>query len=222
MMLRAKRSAAIEGSTDGLACTVRAKCPASFTFKADAPNALRELAVHKLANAAFAAGLTEHVVLFATARLLATETRIFTERFDSSVSDFPAWSDAVLRSITMQALHGYYAMRELGLEPDLRSTTVLVRRDAEAPETWRLVCGTQTWSTPSCGILACVAGFGTATHARARPKPLAFLGDIATIAARRGVTGEFVRALAGVICRGTTDIPRILASFGTALRGHEL
>jgi hypothetical protein len=209
MMLRAKRSAAIKGNTDGLACTVRGKCPASLSVKADAPNALRELAVHKLANAAFAAGLTEHVVLFATARLLATETRIITERFESSATDFPAGSDAGFRSITMQALHGHYTMRELGFEPGLRSSTVLVRHDADAPETWRFACGGTEFHTPSCGILACVADFGAAP-ARG---PLAFLGDIATIAAERGVTGSFVRALAGVLGRGTTDIPRILAIF---------
>ncbi len=133
---------------------------------------LRELAIHKLANAVYAAGLTEHVVLLASARLLASETRLFLERFDASASDFvqTGMADDVLRSIAMQALHGYYTMqRELGFDaPDFGAADVLVRRDADVPETWRWRVGRRDLSAPSCGLLACVGGFGRADIAALR------------------------------------------------------
>jgi hypothetical protein len=87
-----------------------------FDFRAaHFPGAVsRELAIHRLANAAFSRGLTDHVVLLSAATSHKMETRLFLERFDCSLYDLPGRmrvDDAILRSVAMQALHGYEAMR---------------------------------------------------------------------------------------------------------------
>ena len=179
-------------------------------------NARRELEIHRRANAAFRKGLTDHVVLLSSARVLKYETRMYLERFDCSLYDLPGkvrLDDGMLRSVAMQALHGYEAMRrEFGLySPDFEATNVLVRVEPDAPAVWRWVVGGRAVSVPSRGLLACIADFGmcevdgiprltdrTDRSSAALP-PMQFLDSVAALAARHGIDGAFTRAVAALL-----------------------
>ena len=181
-------------------------------------NARRELEIHRRANAAFRKGLTDHVVLLSSARVLRGETRMYLERFDCSLYDLPGkvrLDDGMLRSVAMQALHGYDAMRrEFGFySPDFEATNVLVRVEPDAPAVWRWVVGGRALSVPSRGLLACIADFGMCevdgiprlagrtdrTDGSSALPPMEFLDSVAELAARHGIDGAFTHALAALL-----------------------
>ena len=176
-------------------------------------NARRELEIHRRANAAFRKGLTDHVVLLSSARALKCETRMYLERFDCSLYDLPGrvrLDDGMLRSVAMQALHGYEAMRrEFGFySPDFEATNVLVRVEPDAPAVWRWVVGGRALSVPSRGLLACIADFGMcevdgiprlADRTSSALPPMEFLDSVAELAARHGIDGAFTRAVAALL-----------------------
>jgi hypothetical protein len=143
------------------------------------------------------------------------ETRLFLERFDCSLYDLPGRmrvDDAILRSVAMQALHGYEAMRRhFGFfSPDFEPTNVLVRADPDCPETW---CWGRL-TVPSCGLLACIADFGMCRvdgpYGPTGPTgpndlrdeglpPFAFLDAVAALATKHGISGPFTRSVETIL-----------------------
>jgi hypothetical protein len=178
-------------------------------------NARRELEIHRRANAAFRKGLTDHVVLLSSARVLRSETRMYLERFDCSLYDLhdrlgPRLDDGTLRSVAMQALHGYETMRrEFGFySPDFDYTNVLVRVEPDAPASWSWVVGGREVTVPSHGVLACIADFGMCDvegiprlpdRSSAALPPMNFLDSVAALAARHGIDGAFTRAVGALL-----------------------
>ena len=178
-------------------------------------NARRELEIHRRANSVFRKGLTDHVVLLSSARVLRSETRMYLERFDCSLYDLhdrvgPRLDDGMLRSIAMQALHGYDTMRrEFGFySPDFDCTNVLVRVEPDAPEMWKWVVRGREVTVPAHGVLACIADFGMCDvegiprlpdRSSAALPPMAFLDSVAALAAKHGITGAFTRAVGALL-----------------------
>ena len=176
-------------------------------------NARRELEVHRRANAAFRKGLTDHVVLLSSARVLRSEARMYLERFDCSLYDLHerhGLDDGTLRSVAMQALHGYETMRRgFGFySPDFEATNVLVRVEPDAPASWRWVVGGRDVTVPSHGVLACIADFGMCDvegiprlpdRSSAALPPMQFLDSVAALAARHGIDGAFTRAVGALL-----------------------
>ena len=178
-------------------------------------NARRELEIHRLANSVFRKGLTDHVVLLSSARVLRSETRMYLERFDCSLYDLhdrigPRLDDGMLRSIAMQALHGYETMRrEFGFySPDFDYTNVLVRVEPDAPEMWKWVVRGREVTVPAHGVLACIADFGMCDvdgiprlpdRSSAALPPMAFLDSVAALAAKHGITGTFTLAVGALL-----------------------
>jgi hypothetical protein len=182
----------------------------------DLKNPFRELAIYRHTNRLVERGLTDHIALLAGARRTRSEVRMYLERFDSSVHDWlkSGPSDGALRSVVLQALHGYYvAQRELGLsQSDFNETNVLVKRTA-VPRVWVWLVEGREYSCESHGYLACIADFG-ASEIEAIPRvplaerqealrahfeamaPVTFIHEVLCLAIRCKVAGPFTEKLA--------------------------
>ena len=185
-------------------------------------NPLRELAIHRRVSRLVERGLTDHVAVIAGARRTRGEVHMYLERFDSSLYDWlksGRASDGALRSVVLQALHGYYvAQRELGLyQSDFNETNVLVKRTS-VPRVWVWVVDGREYSAESHGYLACLADFGasdirgvpplgtplTETQQASRAHfeamaPIEFVDHVVSLAIRCKVRGAFVATLARIL-----------------------
>lgn len=197
--------------------------PATDLYAADiTQNPFREVAIYKRSNRLVAKGMTDHVAMMLAAQRLGGALHLFLERFDSNAFDWMrggSVTDGALRSVVMQALHGYYVMeRELGFyQSDFTESNVLVRASrALVPAEWHWNVEGAEYSVPSCGIFACLSDFGacdidafpplplTARQARRHAhqkamQPVQFLDGVLTLALRSGVRGAFTETLERVL-----------------------
>jgi hypothetical protein len=184
-------------------------------------NPFREVAIYQRSNRLVAKAKTDHVAMLLAARRVGCSLRLYLERFDSNMYDWlrsGKSTDGALRSVVMQALHGYYVMeRELGFfQSDFTESNVLVK-EADVPRTWNWKVDGARYSAQSLGVFACLSDFGacdidalpplalSARAARREPhqramQPARFLDGVLTLALRSGVRGAFTDTLERVLC----------------------
>lgn len=183
-------------------------------------NPFREIAIYQRSNRLVAKGRTDHVAMLLAARRVGGALHLYIERFDSNMYDWlrsGKATDGALRSVVMQALHGYYVMeRELGFyQSDFTESNVLVK-SMTAPHTWNWSVDGARYAVPSFGVFACLSDFGacdidafpplplSARAARSEPHtramtPVQFLDGVLTLALQSGVRGAFTEALERVL-----------------------